>query len=95
MLGIMCVSVTDSRTDGRTDGREGRQADRQKGAFFKASLNFPNAQFFIITNIIVIKDVCSIAKIIPIDPVSDFFLKCEKINNFDRNVFFLKERTVF
>jgi len=33
----------------------------------KGSLNFPNAHFFIITKMIVIKDVCGIAKIIPID----------------------------
>ena len=70
--------------------------------FVKDPLNFPNAQFVMITKMIVIKDVCSIAKIIPIDPLVTVFVKCEKINNFDRNVFFLqnvnkyiKERTAF
>ena len=56
----------------------------------KAPLNFPNAQFVIITKMIVIKDVCSIAKIIPIDPLVTVFFKCEKINNFDRYVLFLQ-----
>ena len=39
----------------------------------KAPLNFPNAQFVMITKMIVIKDVCSIAKIIPIDPLVTVF----------------------
>ena len=41
--------------------------------FVKDPLNFPNAQFVMITKMIGIKDVCSIAKIIPIDPLVTVF----------------------
>ena len=46
---------------------------RDNKTCFKASLNFPNAHIFIITKMIVINDVCSIAKIIPIDPLVTVF----------------------
>ena len=39
----------------------------------KGPLNFPNAQFVMITKMIVIKDVCCIAKMIPIDPLVTVF----------------------
>ena len=41
--------------------------------YIKAPLNFPNAQFVMITKMIVIKDVCSIANIIPINPLVTVF----------------------